>query len=274
MIGNTVLKVLSETTKWNVFATIRNESSRYLFPMHVRDHIFSGIDLQNENSLLKILSKIQPQLIINCAGITKHKSESEDPLFSIPINSILPHRLARLCNLIEARLIHISTDCVFSGMKGLYHEFDYPDASDVYGKTKSLGEVYYPNTITLRTSTIGHELQSTYGLLDWFLSQQNQCNGYTKALFSGLPTVVFAQIIRDIVIPNNNLFGLYHIGSSPISKFDLLSLVANVYSKSINIVPDDTLVIDRSLSSERFKLATGYVAPSWPKLIDIMYSLK
>ena len=135
-----------------------------------------------------------------------------------------PHRLGQgrhgnLCKLVGARLIHVSTDCVFSGSKGGYAEDDVADAGDVYGKSKALGEVLYPHTITLRTSTIGHELQSQYGLLDWFLSQNIQCKGYTRAIFSGLPTVVFAQLIRDIVIPRPDLFGVYHVAASRIAKF-------------------------------------------------------
>jgi dTDP-4-dehydrorhamnose reductase len=144
----------------------------------------------------------------------------------------------------------------------------------VYGKSKQLGELHYPHTITLRTSTIGHELQSQYGLLDWFLSQKEQCKGYNRAIFSGLPTVIFAQIIRDMVIPDLKLSGLYHVAAKPINKYDLLKLIANVYGKTINITPEDKLVIDRSLNANRFKLATGYIAPEWPELIELMHKYK
>ena len=213
-------------------------------------------------------------MVVNCAGLTKHKPEVEDPLISIPINTLMPHRLAGLCKLVGARLIHISTDCVFSGEKGGYIENDFADARDVYGKSKALGEVHYPHTITLRTSTIGHELQSKYGLLDWFLSQEGRCKGYTRAIFSGLPTVVFAQIVRDVVIPHTELSGLYHVAAKPITKFDLLKLIADVYGKTIDMVPDDKLMIDRSLDAKRFQSATGYVAPEWPDLIKLMHAYK
>jgi dTDP-4-dehydrorhamnose reductase len=206
--------------------------------------------------------------------LTKHKPEASDPLRAISINALMPHRLAGLCKLAGARLIHISTDCVFSGDKGNYAESDFADARDVYGKSKALGEVDYPHAITLRTSTIGHELQSDYGLLDWFLSQNGQCRGYTRAVFSGLPTVVFAQVIRDVVISHAELSGLYHVAAKPINKFDLLKLIAEVYGKVIDIVPDDKLVIDRSLNANRFQLATGYVAPGWPELIKLMHAYK
>ncbi|MGZ3157676.1 MAG: dTDP-4-dehydrorhamnose reductase family protein, partial [Burkholderiaceae bacterium] len=200
-----------------------------------------------------------------------HK-ESDDPILAIPLNALLPHQLAELCAVAKARLIHVSTDCVFSGAKGSYTESDPADATDIYGKAKFLGEVHYPHTITLRTSTIGHELQSAYGLLDWFLSQTGQCKGFSRAIFSGLPNVAFSQVVRDIVIPRNDLHGLYHVGAQPIGKYDLLRMIADVYGKSIDIVFDDQFVIDRSLNSERFQKATGYVAPDWRELIQLMHS--
>jgi dTDP-4-dehydrorhamnose reductase len=188
----------------------------------------------------------------------------------LPVNTLAPHRLAGLSKLVDARFIHISTDCVFSGKKGSYTEDDLPDAIDLYGKSKALGEVDYPNTITLRTSTIGHELNTKHGLLEWFLSQNESCKGFSRAIFSGLPTVVFAKIIRDIVIPNNKLSGLYHVAASSINKFDLLKIIANKYNKAINIVDDEQLIMDRSLDSTKFESATGYKAPEWTELIDLM----
>ena len=171
-------------------------------------------------------------------------------------------------------MVHISTDCVFSGARGSYTE-DYPaDANDVYGKAKFLGEVNYSHAITLRTSTIGHELHSAYGLLEWFLSQQGSCKGFSRAIFSGLPNTEFARVVRDMVIPRPDLHGLYHVGADPIAKFELLKLIATVYGKQIDIVQDDEFMIDRSLNSERFKQATGYSAPSWPELIHSMYASK
>ena len=199
-------------------------------------------------------------------------ADSDDPLQAIPINSLLPHRLAGLCALLSARLVHIGTDCIFSGEKGGYTENDPSDAKDLYGKSKFLGEVDYPHAVTLRTSIIGHELQSAHSLIGWFLSQQDHCKGYKRAIFSGLPTVALAQIIRDVVIPSPDLSGVYHVAAKPISKYDLLRLVADVYGKSIEIEPDDQLIIDRSLNADRFRQATGYVVPDWPELIKLMYS--
>lgn len=272
MIGSTVLRVLSENKEWEVFGSVRDGSVKRFFSTFIGERLITGIDVEQQDLLVKVLDQIRPDVVVNCAGLTKHKPEAEDPLAAIPINTLMPHRLAGLCKLIGARLIHVSTDCVFSGEKGSYTEGDFADARDVYGKSKALGEVDYQHAITLRTSTIGHELQSRYGLLDWFLSQEGQCKGYTRAVFSGLPTVVFAQIVRDVVIPNKGLSGLYHVAAKPINKFDLLKMIAEVYGKSIDIVPDDKLVINRSLDAKRFQSATGYIAPGWPELIKLMHT--
>ena len=271
MIGSTVMRVLSEKSDWQVFGTVRDASVKRFFSVAIGECLVAGVDVERQDLLVKVLDQIRPEVVVNCAGLTKHKPEADDPLLSIPINTLMPHRLAGLCQLIGARLIHVSTDCVFSGEKGGYLETDYADARDVYGKSKALGEVVYPHTITLRTSTIGHELQTKYGLLDWFLSQEGNCKGYTQAIFSGLPTVVFAQVIRDVVIPNKQLSGLYHVAAEPIGKYELLKLIAEIYGKTIDIVPDDKLVIDRSLNAELFNKATAYVAPDWRSLIKSMH---
>jgi dTDP-4-dehydrorhamnose reductase len=274
MIGSTVLRVLSEKKEWEVFGTIRDENVKRFFSVSVGERLVAGIDVEHPDALVKVFDQIRPDVVVNCAGLTKHKPEAEDPLVSIPINTLMPHRLAGLCKLAGARLIHVSTDCVFSGEKGGYTEEDFADARDVYGKSKALGEVDYPHAITLRTSTIGHELQSKFGLLDWFLSQEGRCKGYTRAVFSGLPTVVFAQVVRDVVIPHAALSGLYHVAAKPIGKFELLKLIADIYGKTIDIVPDEKLVIDRSLDAKRFQLATGYIAPEWIELIKMMHAYK
>jgi dTDP-4-dehydrorhamnose reductase len=272
MIGSTMLRVLSESTSWEVFGSIRAGSVRRFFPATLGECLLENIDVTSPDALARVVDQVRPAVVVNCAGLTKHKPESEDPLVAVPINTLMPHRLARLCRLSGARLIHISTDCVFSGKKGLYTEDDIPDAGDVYGKSKALGEVNYPNTITLRTSTIGRELDSRYGLLEWFLAQEGICKGYTRAIFSGLPTVVFAQVVRDVVIPRPELSGLYHVAAQPIAKFDLLRVIADIYDKTIDIVPDDHPVIDRSLNAARFQTATGYLAPDWPELISVMHA--
>jgi dTDP-4-dehydrorhamnose reductase len=274
MIGSSILRILSEDSRNNVFGSIRDISWKGYFSPDIQSRLISGVDLMRSDSLLMLFDQVAPDLVINCVGLTKHRLGAEDPLVSVPINALLPHRLARLCKLVGARIIHVSTDCVFSGIKGNYAESDFPDARDVYGKSKILGELDCPNSVTLRTSTIGHELQSTYGLLDWFLSQKVSCKGFAHAIFSGLPTVVFAEVIRDFVIPNGKLSGLYHVAASPINKYELLGLIAKVYQKDIEIIRDDSFRIDRSLNSDRFRMATGYEPPAWPELIQLMHAYR
>lgn len=274
MIGGTVLRVLSEKQDWEVSGTVRNVDSKRFFSGRIADRLVAGVDIEHVDALPRLLDLMTPDVVINCAGLTKHKPGAEDPLVSIPINTLVPHRLAALCKLSGARMIHVSTDCVFSGQRGNYREDDFADARDVYGQSKALGEVIDPHALTLRTSTIGHEFETKYGLLEWFLAQEGRCKGYIKAIFSGLPTVVFAQVVRDFVIPNPELSGLYHVAANAINKFDLLSLIANVYGKEIDIELDDRVVIDRSLNASRFKEATGYVAPEWIDLIKFMHAYK
>lgn len=274
MIGNTVLRVLNERPDWDVSGTVRSGNARKFFPPAIACKLLEGVEVASANVLLRLLEGVRPDVVVNCAGLTKHKPEAEDPLVAIPINTIMPHRLAGLCKLIGARLVHISTDCVFSGEKGHYTETDFADARDLYGKSKALGEVMYPHAVTVRTSTIGPELQTQHGLLAWFLAQGAQCKGFTRAIFSGLPTVLLAQVLRDVVIPRADLAGLYHVAAAPISKYDLLKLIAEVYCKAIDIRPDDNLKIDRSLDASRFRAATGYVAPDWPEMVRTMHAYK
>jgi dTDP-4-dehydrorhamnose reductase len=207
--------------------------------------------------------------VINCSAAGR--PAPADPLRSIQVYAVLPRRLSHLCRLAGARLIQIGSDGVFSGNRGFYGENDLPDANDVYGIAKLLGEIAEPHAITLRTSIIGHELQSRGGLLEWFLSQQGQCSCFTQAIFSGFPTIVLADLIRDVVVPHPDLHGIYHMATRPISKFDLLQLVATRYGKAIQLIPDDRASPDRSLVAERFRAATGYVPPDWPDLVDRMY---
>nr|WP_272954216.1 SDR family oxidoreductase [Ramlibacter lithotrophicus] len=269
MLGSVVFRILAGTNGLDVFGSSRSSRGPQL-PPEGHGKVICGIDIERSDDLVGAIQRIRPDVVINCVGVVKQLAASTDPLTVIPINSIFPHRLARLASLVGARVIHISTDCVFSGLRGNYSEDDAPDAQDLYGRSKLLGEIDYDNAITLRTSIIGHELAGSRSLLSWFLSQTSEARGYTKAIFSGLPTDELARVIRDFVLPRPALRGLYHVSSAPIDKYSLLRLVAEVYEKSINLVPDDTVKVDRSLSSERFRLSTGYVVPDWPTLVGNM----
>lgn len=270
MIGSAMFRVLSEMSDWQVWGTIRSGEAKRFFAEPLAAKLVAGIDVSHPDTLVRVFSEVQPDVVINCIGLTKHHKEANDPLLTIPVNSLLPHRMANLCSLARARLIHVSTDCVFAGTTGNYVETDAADAVDVYGKSKSLGEVDYPCAVTLRTSTIGHELQGAYGLLEWFLSQREGCKGFRRAIFSGLTNVEFARVVRDVVIPRPELRGLYHVGGRSIGKYELLRLIAQIYEKSIDIIPDDQVVMDRSLDSSLFYKITDYAAPYWPDLIRSM----
>lgn len=273
MLGNAVFRIFSADTQHETWGTLRSAGGLQHFLEADHGQLLSGIDVLDQDALAGVLTMIRPDVVINCVGLIKQLADANDPLTALPINAMLPHRLARLCDLAGARLIHVSTDCVFSGRKGMYQESDLSDAEDLYGKSKYIGELHdLPHAITLRTSIIGHELGSAYALVDWFLSQQGAVRGFTKAIFSGLPTVELARVMKDFVVPNSELSGLYHVAAEPIDKFRLLSLVASQYGKQIEIRPDDALVVDRSFNGERFTQATGYVAPKWPELIRRMHS--
>ncbi|MEE9614563.1 MAG: SDR family oxidoreductase [Thermodesulfobacteriota bacterium] len=272
MLGHVLFRLLSRHAGLEVHGTARsgNGLSRWFTPA-LLERVHTGIDACNFDAVRSVLAKIKPDVVINCVGIIKQSPEAKDPVASISVNALFPHKLAALCKDAGARMIHISTDCVFSGDKGGYTEDDRPDADDLYGRTKLLGEVVYPHCVTLRTSIIGHELKGKHSLLEWFLSQEGKVRGFTRAVFSGFPTVEMARIIADRVIPDEKLTGLYHVSSEPVTKYDLLKLVAGRYGKTIDIERDDNFHCDRSLKSERFKSATGYSPPQWPKLVEAMH---
>jgi dTDP-4-dehydrorhamnose reductase len=272
MLGNAVFKIFSESADHEVWGTLRSASMKQYFPERLCSNLKTGIDILDHDALVRTFLELRPQLVINCVGLIKQLADANDPLTALPVNALLPHKLGALCKLSGARLIHVSTDCVFTGRKGNYVEADVSDAEDLYGKSKYIGEVHdQSHVVTLRTSIIGHELNSKHALVDWFMSQERQVKGYVRAIFSGLPTVELARIMRDVVASRPNLRGLYHVSAQPIAKYDLLLAIAKEYGKEIEIVPDDKVAIDRSLDSSRFTSDTGYVAPDWASLIKLMH---
>jgi len=271
MLGSAVFNVLSRDERYITNGTLRGSGGLKYFGETLQENIITDLDVLSAESLTDVLLRVRPDVVINCIGVIKQFSASKDPLATLPLNSLFPHRLQKICELAGARLVHISTDCVFSGRKGAYVESDISDAEDLYGKSKYIGEVIDSvNTITLRTSIIGHELGSSNSLVDWFLSQQGTVKGYTSAIFSGLPTVELAEVIRDYVLPRKDVWGLYHVSAAPIDKYSLLSLIAKEYEKEVSLIPDDKLVIDRSLDSTRFQSVTGYKPSSWSVLVAKM----
>jgi dTDP-4-dehydrorhamnose reductase len=272
MLGSAILRALLDNKNFEAWGTLREPGGLRYFPEQTHGKLIHGVDVLKPDALKRVFEQVQPHLVINCVGLIKQLASANDPLVVLPINAMFPHQLANQCKAFDARLIHISTDCVFSGRKGFYSESDPSDAEDLYGKSKFIGEISdLPHVLTLRTSIIGHELNSNYALIDWFLSQKDQVKGYVNAIFSGLPTVELTRVMLDFVIPRPDLSGLYHVAAKPVNKYDLLTLVAEIYGKKITIIPDDQLFIDRSLNAERFKDATGYAAPEWPELIEKMH---
>jgi dTDP-4-dehydrorhamnose reductase len=274
MLGNTLLRYFSEKRDVHVAAAVRTGDLLLNSLGNKSYRLISGVDANNFDDLVRAFDESQPDVVVNCVGVVKQLPEAENALISIPLNSLLPHRLASICAADGIRLIHFSTDCVFSGTKGNYLESDIPDATDLYGRSKLLGEVDYPNTITLRTSLTGHALNGVSSLVDWFLAQEGVVNGYSRAIFSGLPTIEIARTIEEFVLPHPELSGVYHLSVEPVSKHDFLCMVKNIYGKKIEIVPDDSLVVDRSLDSTRFRKATGFIPKSWPELVQAMHDFR
>jgi dTDP-4-dehydrorhamnose reductase len=233
--------------------------------------VVPGVDAQNFDTVVDAVTRVRPQAIINCVGIIKQLAAAKDPVTSLTINALLPHRLQRLAVTAGARLIHISTDCVFSGRKGMYTEDDASDADDLYGRTKFLGETAGEGALTLRTSIIGRQLSATSGLIEWFLAQRGgRVEGYTRAIYTGLTTDVLARVIAAVLVDHPALSGTLQISSEPINKYDLLRLIDDAYGTATEIVPSDHVKIDRSLDSSRFRALTGFTPPPWREMIADM----
>lgn len=274
MLGHLLLRYLSASQEYDVYATVRSLAGlEKHFPEDLLVRFCTdSVDSNYFDSVIGALASIQPDIVINCIGLIKQIPSASDPRTAITVNALLPHRISLISRTAGARVIHISTDCVFNGIKGMYTENDQSNAEDLYGRTKFLGEISYPHCVTMRTSIIGHELKGGYGLVEWFLAQNQKVRGFRKAIYSGFPTIELARIIHDYLLPNPSLSGVYHVSSEPISKYDLLRLVAERYGKDIEIETYDDFVQDRSLNSSVFRNTTGYQPPSWDRLVEMMHS--
>jgi dTDP-4-dehydrorhamnose reductase len=271
MLGYSLFSNLSEQDNLSVFGTVRSIDGQEHFFNNLHQLIL-GVDAYDVGSFRLAIETVVPDVVINCVGLIKHHSISKQHSDAIKINALLPHDLAKICDQINAKLIHFSTDCVFTGDVGLYSEDSLPDARDLYGKSKSLGEVDYGKHLTLRTSIIGHELMSSVSLVDWFLSQVENTKGFSKAIFSGLPTCYIAKLLAETIFPNPEVIGLLHLSVDPIDKYTLLKLIAKQYQKNITIHESRDLVIDRSLNSNEFRRLTQFIPPSWNELIEYMHT--
>lgn len=267
MLGHRLLEHFR--SNHDVRVTLRRDAAAYAhYGLFSADNAHYGIDARDTDSLFGVLSDFRPQAVINAVGIVKQRPTATESIPSIEINALFPHRLALHCARIGARLVHVSTDCVFSGHRGNYRETDEPDPDDLYGRSKLLGEAQDPHCITLRTSIIGRELTRKKGLLEWFLAQKGAIRGYKNSVFSGFTNIELAHIIERILVTRPQASGVYHVSSDPISKYDLLMLVKRRLGLAVEIIPDDEIRVNRSLDSSRFRAEFGYTPPTWEAMIE------
>jgi dTDP-4-dehydrorhamnose reductase len=268
MLGHKLAQGLSATL--DTWATIRGSGAAYArYGILPEDRLITGVDVLNLDSIVETMARVRPDAVVNCIGIIKQLATAHDPVLSLSVNSLLPHRLQRLCVAAGARLIHISTDCVFRGDKGMYTEDDPSDALDLYGRTKFLGETSGPGALTIRTSIIGREIATRSGLVEWFLAQRGgRIEGYRHAIFSGFTTQEITRIVRRVLTEFPDLHGTLQASSEPISKYDLLLLLKRAYGVDVEIEPSDRFRLDRSLDSSRFRQRTSFVPPAWPAMVQ------
>lgn len=272
MLGSAIFKDFL-VQRLDVYGTARtSEILKPYFSPKEHFRLLDQVDVYDFQSVCRAVDHVDPAVVINCVGLIRQLPDGKKPLPCIEINARFPHLLHGLCKKRNTRLIHYSTDCVFDGHKGaLYTEDDPPSAKDIYGLSKYLGELREAPALTIRTSIIGHELRNKLSLVEWFLAQQGTVKGYTKAIYSGVPVSEHARILREYVLPDETLNGLYHVAGRPISKYELLCVIRDVYKKNVSIVPDDTVREDKTLSGQAFTLATGYEPPHWRALIEAMH---
>jgi dTDP-4-dehydrorhamnose reductase len=270
MLGHKLVQVLK--SRFDVWTTFRGQFLKYQ-NIEVFDgvQILENFEAERTEAAAKTIREVEPDVIVNAIGVVKQVSSSQNLIKTITINSIFPHQLAEIACHLKARLICISTDCVFNGLRGDYSEDDLTDATDVYGKSKSLGEVNSENCLTLRTSIIGRELFTNLGLTEWLLSNRGKkVKGFCKAIYTGFPTVVLAGIMADIIENHLGLDGIYHISSDKINKFELLNLINHELEINAEIEPYSDFVIDRSLDSTKYRNETGFQPLKWPEMVEIM----
>ena len=226
--------------------------------------VYSGIDITQKSSVESVVKKVKPDVVINCAGLIKPLCKDVAAIYT---NSVAPHLIAGACSTYKSRMIHVSTDCVFSGSKGNYSETDYPDALDLYGRSKLLGEIYdRPDVLTIRTSFIGKEpKEQKYGLVDWFLSQKGEVNGYTNAHFTGLTNTALAEVLLKLA-ERAGINGLLHVGGEKWSKYDILIMIKETFGLDTKINRYDGFFCDRSLDSSKLK-SLGFRVPGMRKMI-------
>ena len=273
MIGHKVYQVLSSYFP-DTWILIRRKFIDFLQKdIFVKEKVIEDFDLNDLNKLNSLLNSLNPDIIINAAGITIRRGVNEFKSQTIILNSVLPHFLGEwIQGKFGKRFIHFSTDCVFSGKNGPYYDNSIPDSTDIYGKTKSLGEVNLSQTLTLRGSMIGRELDYQTELLEWFLSQKGKTiKGFNNVFYSGITTIRMAKLILKIIINFPNLTGVYNVSSKKISKFELLTLFNDFFHSNVKIHKDETYTSRKELISNIFFYEINEIIPSWDELIIELY---
>jgi dTDP-4-dehydrorhamnose reductase len=236
-------------------------------------NVVERVDAMDLPALEARLRALRPDFLVNCIGVIKQRREASSAIPSITLNALLPHALARMARQWGGRVVHFSTDCVFSGRRGRYTEEDPSDAEDLYGKTKFLGEVAEENALTLRTSIIGRELTQFKSLLEWFLAQEGKVvRGFTGVIYSGVTTNYLADLVARLLSEHPDLSGLYQVTAPPISKYELLCRLKSAYGTRVEIIADEKESSDRSMLGEKFLSATGYGQPAWDSLVGQLVS--
>lgn len=268
MLGHQLLT--SWRDRHEVRVTLRQPLEAYArFGLFTSGNSIAGVDATDRVRVDAIVEQWRPEAVINCVGIVKQRSEAKAAIPSIEINALLPHRLLVSCQAHGARLVHVSTDCVFSGRTGNYRESDTPDPVDLYGRSKLLGEVEEAPGLTLRTSIVGLELSRFAGLIEWFLAQRGIIHGFRRAIYTGLTTPELGRAIEHVLVHHPRLHGVWQVASAPITKYDLLGqLSTRLERRDVEIVADDAFTCDRSLRADAFAVETGYVAPPWDLMLD------
>ena len=269
-LGNTLTRYLLKNYKYDVISTFKNKKKIKNLNLIPYKKNFFYLNIMNKNNIKKFLTAHKPDIVVNCIGLVKQKINSKNINQAIFLNSILPNFLSNLSIEFNFKLILISTDCVFSGKKGNYSENDTPDPVDLYGQTKYLGEIdNNKQVLTLRTSYVGHEIEDSTGLLEWFF-RQKKVFGYKKAYFTGLPTIELSEIICKYFLKSKNIYGLYNIAGKKISKYNFLKNIISVYNLNIDLNEDSKFKIDRSLNTSKFKKLFDYQPQNWIQLAKKM----
>jgi dTDP-4-dehydrorhamnose reductase len=267
MLGHRLWRELDR--RMDAFCTVRGSFQDYAsLGWFDAQRVIGGIDVLSDAGLDRAMSVAQPDVVVNAVGIVKQRRDADNAANTIAVNALLPHRLADRCAAAGSRLIQISTDCVFAGTKGSYSEADVPDARDLYGRSKLLGEVDREGCLTVRTSMVGREIRDARGLLEWFFSRRGETvPGFTRARFSGLTTPELSRVIAGIIERRADLRGVWHVAGDPISKYELLGIVNDAFGLGTTLRPDDSFLCDRTLDASRFTSATGYRPPTWAAMV-------